>query len=71
MHHAFQSTDPIGSPWPVAARFFPALARILGGSLIRAIQWRSRLSRQVSVSPVSSDWLLEQEISSSRHKEDA
>jgi hypothetical protein len=71
MSHVFHTTGHITSPWLPGVRLAAFLDRATGGRLTRILQWRQHVSGRVSVSPVSSEWLLEHEIRSTKHQENA
>lgn len=68
MAHTLQTTAPIASPWPLAVRTLVSVFRTAGGALMRALR-RSPRFGGVSLSPISSQWLEEHEILSSKHQD--
>lgn len=71
MAHAFLSTDQLTAPWALAVRLFAALAGPAGAALTRTLQCRRHFSGgRIWLPPVSSEWLLEHEARSSKHRND-
>lgn len=69
MTHALHAIVDLIPAWPSAAQLFTAARRATENALARARHWRIHSGR-VSVSHVSSHWLLEHEIISSKHQDE-
>lgn len=69
MTHVLHAIAGLMPPWP-AVQLFAAAGRATEHALARVRFWRIR-SGGVSVSRVSSHWLREHEITSSKHPTDA
>jgi len=69
MAHAFQTTGQIISPWLLAVRTFASVVGTLGGALRHALRRCPQFGSRVSISPVSSQWLLDHEILSGKHQD--
>ena len=69
MAHAFETTNHITSPWLLAVRTFASVVATIGGALARARRRCPPFGRRVTILPVSSQWLLDHEILSSKHQD--
>lgn len=69
MAQAFLAIVELIPAYPSAARLVAAAGRATGNVLSRARRWRSHRD-PVSVSDVSSEWLLEYEIASRKRQDD-
>jgi hypothetical protein len=70
MAQVFHSTDQLASPWPLAVRLFACLAGMATAACVRTTRWYRHVGGHISVPPVSSEWLLQHQIRSSKHHPD-
>jgi len=70
MAHAFQSTGHVTSLWSPGVRLVGWVGRAMGGALsVLAAGWK-RIRGEVSMSPLSAEWLSAHEIDSSKHSQE-
>lgn len=70
MAHGFQSTGYVTFLWSPGARLVGWAGRAMWGALLLlAVGWK-RVRGEVSVSPLSAEWLSAHEIDSSKHSQD-
>lgn len=67
MAHAFQSTDRVTSLLSPGVRLVGGLRRAIDAALFLLAVGRKRIRGEVSVSPVSDEWLSAHEVDSSKH----
>ena len=71
MSHPFQSTGHVTSLWwPRARRAGPFGRAILGAVSLASVLWKG-VRGEVTVSPLSAEWLAAHEMDSSKHARDA
>ena len=70
MGHPFQSTGHVTSLWLPSARLVGPFGRAMLGALsLASVLWK-RIRGEMTVSPLSAEWLAAHEIDASKHSQE-